>query len=375
MDSYPRIAFVQDALPFWGGAEAVLETALEVFPAAQVYTLVYNRKAFRGTSFAGRQIHTSFIDRLPGAQRHYRAFFPLMPFAVEQLDLREYDIVVSFSYATAHGVSCRPGQLHISYLHTPLRYAWQKVRHTQDELSPRLSSSHWLLQIYFHFFRTWDRHASTRVDHFITVSHWMANCIQQIYKRPASVLYPPVDTKTFQPYAARKDFYLVASRLIHHKRVDLAVETFSNLGYPLVIVGEGPEMVSLKRIAGPNVTLLGWQPKEKLAELMSKARAMVHTSGEEFGIALVEAQAAGCPVITLDRGSAREIVQPGRTGLLYGQQTIEGLSQAIAQFEDEAACFDPAVIRRHAVQFDRSLFKDGFSRLVIEDWQRSQHGS
>jgi glycosyltransferase involved in cell wall biosynthesis len=375
MGAIPRIAFVQDALPFWGGAESVLENALEVFPSAQVYTLVYNREAFRQTSFANREIHTSFIDHLPGAHRFYRAFFPLLPLAVGQLDLHEYDVIVSFSYATAHGISRRPDQLHISYTHTPLRYAWTHSSRSQEEFSPRVSVNHWALQAYFHFFRAWDRRAVTRVDHLVTISNWMANFIEEIYKRPADVLYPPVDIQTFKPVSPRKNYYLVASRLIHHKRIDLAVETFNRLGLPLLVVGEGPEMARLQRMAGPNVTLLGWQTKEKLAELMGQARALVHTCGEEFGIALVEAQAAGCPVITLDHGSAREIVKPGQTGLLYAQQNVESLTQAVAQFESEVNCFDPAVIRRHASEFDRSYFKSGFYQLVIENWQRSRHGS
>jgi len=370
----PRIAFVQDTLPFPGGAEKVLEAALEAFPGAQVYTLVYNREAFRGSALSSYEIHTSFIDRLPGAHRYHRTYLPLMPLAIEKLDLRGYDIIVSFSYATAHGITVRPGQLHICYMYTPLRYAWQRSDLAAEKIPSSLPPIRWISRAYFHYFRTWDMAAAAGINHLVTVSQWMADCIRQIYQRQADVLYPPVDVEIFQPCSERQDFYLMASRLVSHKRVELAVDAFTKLNRPLKIVGEGPDLARLKKMAGPNVNFLGWQPQEELAELMGQARAFVHTCGEDFGIAMVEAQSAGCPVITVDQGSAHELVQPGKTGLLYSEQTVESLSQAVEQFERGGYSFDTAGIHETARRFSRPLFLDGFHSLVIRDWERSQHG-
>jgi glycosyltransferase involved in cell wall biosynthesis len=370
-DAEPRVAFVQDALPFRGGAEKVLEAALEAFPAAALYTLIYEAPAFRGSPIGARAVHTSFLDRLPGARRHHRAFLPLMPLAVERLDLAGFDVIVSFSYAVAHAARPRPGQLHLSYVHTPLRYAWQPGA---ADLLPtsRIPPLAWGLQGYLGAFRRWDAAAAARTHHFLTVSEWMAGCIARAYGRRADVIYPPVDLASFRPRAPREGYYLAVSRLVAHKRLDLVVEAFNRLARPLVVIGGGPELPRLRRLAGPTVQLLGWQPQERLAEYLGKARAFVHAGEEDFGIALAEAQAAGCPVIAFAGGAAPEIVQPGRTGLLFDAQASESLAAAVCEFESLEPRFDPATISRSAARFDRSRFLDAFSHTVRRDWQLFQ---
>ncbi len=371
MDQNLRIAFIQDALPFWGGAEKVLSAALEVFPQAEVYTLVYQEANFHGSIIGRRPVHTSFIDRLPTARRHHRAFLPLMPFAVEHFDLRGYDILVSFSYAVAHGIIPLPGQLHISYMHTPLRYAWQN----QAGLGgARRTYPNFLLEAYLPFFRRWDAASSRRTGHFISVSHFIAQRVWQAFHRQSDVLYPPVDIDRFRPLSPRLDHYLLLSRLVAHKRVDLAVQAFNRLGLPLVVAGAGPEEARLQRMAGPNIQFLGWQPQEKLAELYGRARAFIHPGIEDFGIAMVEAQAAGCPVIALQDGAAPEIVRQGETGLLFPDPSAAGLREAVLRFEQEYRKFDPLAIQQHARKFSKARFQRHFAGLVEQDWDRFQHG-
>ncbi len=367
MEQNLKVAFVQDALPSWGGAEKVLAAALEVFPQAEVYTLVYRGENFRGSIIARRPVHTSFIDHLPAAHSHHRAFLPLMPLAAERLDLHDYDIVISFSYAVAHGIRPRPGQLHISYMHTPLRYAWPGELPVQAQGQ---AVKHFLLEAYLRAFRKWDAAAAGRTDHFIAVSQWIARRIWQAYQRPADVVYPPVDVDGFRPLEPRSDYYLVASRLVAHKRIDLVVEAFSQAGLPLVVVGTGPEESRLRRMAGPNVRLLGWQPPERLAELYGKAKGFIHAGVEDFGIAMVEAQAAGCPVIARQAGSAPEIVRPGETGLLFSEPSAAGLLSAVAQFESEYAKYDPRIIRENARRFGKARFQAEFMGLVERDWKK-----
>lgn len=367
MTSEPKIAFVQDALPFLGGAEKVLAAALEVFPQAPIYTLVYNRDAFIGTPFENHPVQTSFIDKLPGSHRHHRLFLPLMPVALERFNLNEFDIVLTFSYAVAHAAPTRPDQLHLSYIHTPMRYAWeQQLYPAGSPAFSRLASRS--AGLYFKYFRRWDRAMSTRTDHFMTNSQWMATRIWDAYHRPAEVLYPPVDLKQFIPLNQRCDDYVYVGRLVQMKRLDLIVEVFNRLGYPLNIIGEGPEANRLKAIAGPNIRFLGWQPEDRVADVLGRAKAFIHAGIEDFGIALAEAQAAGCPVIAVNRGAAPEIVKDGRTGLLVAEQSVECLYRAVEQFEKQGVSDPPEQIRINTIRFERSRFTQSLEAFVDEKW-------
>jgi glycosyltransferase involved in cell wall biosynthesis len=366
----PSIALVQDALPFLGGAERVLETTLEVYPAAPVYTLVYNPQALAGTHLAQSEIHTSFINRLPLARQKYRSYLPLMPLAIEQFDLGRYDIVLSFNYAVAHGVLVRPDQLHLSFTHTPLRQAWhfyhQFLRSARLEAGPKS----WAARLLLHYLRLWDQAAAARVDQFIVPSRWVARAVKRTYNRPAEVLYPPVEVDRFCPLSPRGEYYVAVSRLVAHKKVGLIVEAFSRQGLPLVIVGDGPEEQNLRRKAAPNVRFLGRQPQQALQELLGRAKAFVHMAEEDFGIAPVEAQAAGCPVIAYGRGGLLDTVIAGETGLFFPEQSAESLIAAVQQFERAGTRFDVGRIRQNALRFAPGRYRRELACLVNREWER-----
>jgi glycosyltransferase involved in cell wall biosynthesis len=367
-----RIALVQDALPYVSGAEKVLAAILEMYPQAPVYTLVYNPQAFQGTVFADHPVIPSWINRLPGAARNYKLYSPLLPLAVELIDLRGYDLILSHSYAFAHGVLPRPDQLHISFRSTTLRYAWQSY-HEFIRQGSRLRGM--LLAPWLHNLRLWDLAAAQRVDHFLACSRWISDCIWRAYRRTSTVIHPPVEVERFQPLSPRQDYYVTLCRLVAHKRVDLVVEAFNRLDKPLVVIGDGPARASLQRQAGPNVRFLGRQPDDTVSEVLGRAKAFVYAGEEDFGIALAEAQAAGCPVIAYRGGGAAEIVVDSLTGLLYPQQSAEALIEAVGCFEENLADFDPGAIRTNAERFSRPRFQQEFAAQVENLWQAFEAGT
>jgi glycosyltransferase involved in cell wall biosynthesis len=367
--STPSVALVQDALPFLGGAERVLESVLDLYPAAPLYTLVYNPAAFRDTPFAAREVRTSFIDRLPRASRSYRSYLPLFPLAVEQFDLDPFEIVLSFNYAAAHGVLVRPDQLHLSYTYIPLRQAWLEPHRFLRKNGFARGLKSWAARSLLHYLRLWDQAAARRVDQFIAPSRWVASVIWRVYRRTSQVIYPPVDVDRFCPLWPREDYYITVGRLVPHKKIDRIVEAFNRLDRPLLVVGEGPEREALADLAGPTVQLLGRQRDSALQGLLGRARAYVHMAEEDFGIAPVEAQAAGCPVIAFGQGGARETVIEGETGILFFEQSAGSLVAAVQEFERARLKFDIARLRENAMQYHRQRFQRGFSDLVEQAWE------
>lgn len=374
MSRDPKIVFVQDALPFLGGAERVLSAAWEIYPDAPLYTLLHSQEAFQNTPIAGKTVIPSFINRLPGARTRYRGYLPLMPLAVERFDLREFDIILSFSYAVAHGVLPRPDQLHISYTYTPMRYAWHFYHQYLHEAGLRAGLKGWLAQAFLHYLRLWDRSAADRVDRFVAISHWVAQGVWRSYRRPAEVIYPPVDTLRFSPQHPREDYYLTVSRLVNHKKIDLLVSAFSQLGLPLLVVGDGPEYRRLSKMAAPNVKILGRRPDSEVADLMGRAKAFVHAAEEDFGIAIAEAQAAGCPVIAYESGGGREIVIPGVSGLFFPEQTIDSLIAAVEQFEGGDFNLQESQITSNVERFSKARFQQELKSLIEDSWTRFEGG-
>ena len=356
-----EIAFVVDALAGTGGAEKVLMAALEAFPGAPVYALVYNPAPFTQSPIAYSPITTSFVNRLPLSRQHYRSYLPFMPLAVEGFDLSRFERIVSFSYAVAHGVRTLPGQTHLSYTYTPMRYAWRSA-----PLQGKLSRWQWLANKVLRSFRRWDLRAVDQVDQIGAISHYIAGWIQFAYQRDAAVIYPPVDVDRFHPLHPRGNYYVTVSRLVAHKRLDLIVAAFTALNLPLVIVGEGPELANLRKIAGPNITFSGYQDDKAVASLLGRARAFVYASEEDFGIAIVEAQAAGCPVIAYGKGGAAETVREGTTGLLFHEQSASSLLDAVERFERQAASFDEHELVMHARRFNKERFKNEFLAFVYQ---------
>lgn len=370
----PRVAIVQDALPFIGGAERVLERILELFPEAPVFALVYRPEQFEGTAIASHTVHTSFIDRLPGARRYHRWYLPLYPMAIEQLDLRPFDLVLSFSYAAAHGVITRPDQLHISYTYTPLRQAWHYYQDYLDATGVSRPIRSFGARLILHYFRLWDQSAVQRVDQLIACSRWVAGNIWRAYHRPAQVIYPPVEVERFHSDLPREGYYLAVSRLELHKRLDLIIEAFARSGLPLIIIGDGQERDRLRKLATANIQFMGRQPDQIVAEKLERARGFVMAAEEDFGIAAVEAQAAGCPVIAYASGGTAETIVNGETGLLFHEQTVPCLLQAVQEFERILPRFKADILRQQAERFSSRRFQDAFNSFVMGAWERFMSG-
>ena len=359
MKSERRIAFVIDSLPALGGAEKVLFTALEAYPQADVFTLIYNREAFLDTPLAHRKINTSYLNLLPFAHKNHRLLLPLMPAAIERFDLRRYETIVSFSYAVAHGVRNFNGARHVSYTYTPMRYAWTdlNIDGTRTSKSP-------IIDGFMQAFRNWDRRAASRVHEFAAISQAISRRIRRAYRREAPVIYPPVEVERFRPEGSREDHYVTVSRLVPHKRIDLLVRAFSQLNLPLVVIGDGPELSRLRRIADSNVRFLGYESDAKVAEWLGRARGFVCAGGEDFGIAIVEAQAAGCPVIAYGKDGALETVIDGETGILFPEQSVPSLVEAVMRFEPITDSFQPEMLVRNARRFNKEHFTERFLRFV-----------
>lgn len=359
MKSKPRIAFILDALPAMGGGEKTLFVALEVFPDADIFTLIYNKEAFRYTPIAKKEIVTSYLDNLPFAQTHHRLLLPLMPHAIERFDLCEYDVVISFSYAVAHGVRVKNGARHISYTYTPMRYAWSDINidGTHSRKNPALN-------FVMDKFRAWDRAAAARVHEFVAISHGIAGRIRSAYQREARVIYPPVETERFSANGPRGNYFVTLSRLVPHKRIDLIIEAFSHLQLPLKIIGDGPLKNQLQKRATPNIEFLGYQSEEDVVQLLGSARGFVCAAEEDFGIAIVEAQAAGCPVIAYKSGGALETVVDGVTGLFFAQQSAGSLIETVKRFENSAHCFRLNDMVENAQMYSKVRFTESFRKFV-----------
>lgn len=369
--SEQRIAIIHDWLVEFGGAEQVLKALLSLWPQAPVYTLIHDPAGQCGELVAGRELRTSFLQRLPGARRRHRLLLPFMPLAVEQFDLSNYDILLSSSYAVARGIITRPDQLHVAYVHTPIRYAWELQHQYLEQSRLDRRPAGLLARPILHYLRVWDQASANRVDAFAANSFHTAQRVWKTYRREAQVIYPPVDTAALLPGTVKEEFYLTVSRLVPYKRIDLILQAFERLpDRRLVVIGDGPDRRKLQAIAGKNVTFLGYQPFEVLRDHLQRARAFVFAALEDFGIAPVEAQACGTPVIAYSRGGAREVVIDGETGVFFHQQTADSLYAAIQEFERRQPTFDVAAIQRNAERFGLERFRSEIEGFVEEAWEQ-----
>lgn len=366
-----KLAIVHDWLVTYAGSERCLEQMIHCFPEADVFATVDFVPSSQRSFLQAKPVRTSFIQRMPGARRHYRNYLPLMPIAVEQLDLSGYDVVISSSHAVAKGVLTGPDQLHLCYTYSPARYAWDLQGQYLRESRLERGLKSWLVRWSLHRFRIWDAASAARVDRFAAISGYIARRINKLYRREAVVIYPPVDVSAFQFRAEKEDFYVTASRMVPYKRMPMIVQAFAQTPERrLVVIGDGPEFEKCKSLAGPNVQLLGFQPGTVLNDHLQRAKAFIFAAEEDFGIAPLEAQACGTPVIAFERGGAVETIRGfdnnRPSGVFFREQTPEALRSAVDRFELEGARITADDCRANAERFSIATFRREFGNWVEE---------
>ena len=364
-----KIAIIHDWLTGMRGGERCLEVFCELFPQAHLYTLLHLQGSV-SPQIEKMSITTSFIQTLPFSKKGYRKYLPLFPMAVEGFNLKGYDLILSCSHCVAKGVIPSPDAIHISYLLTPMRYAWDMYGDYFGKARNRI------IPFFIHYLRMWDVTSSQRVDHFLCISKHVASRIKKFYRREAEVVHPPVDTKRFKLQKEKEDFFLIVSSFAPYKKIDIAIEAFNRIEYPLKIIGSGPEEKKLRSMARSNVVFLGWQSDETVADLFSKCRALIFPGEEDFGIVPLEAMASGKPVIAYGRGGVLETIIPydqqgevkggAPTGLFFHEQNVDSLIDAVEQFGKIEREFDPMVIRNHTLQWDREIFKEKIKKNIYE---------
>ncbi|HNT29636.1 MAG TPA: glycosyltransferase [bacterium] len=359
-----NIAIVHDWLTNFGGSERCVESFLDLYPDAPLYTTIWDQKEVR--QFADAQIITSFLQKFPGSKKHHAFYLNLMPMAFERFDFSDYDVVLSSSHACSKGIITLPETVHICYCYTPTRYLWD-FWHNYINNPSYFGIFNFLVRLLAPFaatyLRTWDRAAAERVDYFIAISEFVAQRIKKYYRRDSAVIYPPVDVDAFQISATHDDYFLFISRLVPYKKADLVIEAFNELNLPLKIAGDGPEYSKLKRLAKKNnIEFLGKISEKDKSDLMSRCQAFIFPPEEDFGIAPVEAMAAGRPVIALGKGGALETVVKDVTGVFFAEQNAELLRETVRTFRPDV--YDPKVIRTHAQKFSREAFKHNISAFI-----------
>lgn len=357
-----KIALVHDYLVQYGGAERVLEAFAELFPYAPIYTLLYDKEAMRG-KFEEKRIYTSFLQKLPFAKTRHRLFPPLMPLAIEQFDFTKYDVVLSDSSSYAKGIITRPETLHICYMHTPMRYAWDDCqKYVQDFGFPKIIKR--IVPLFMNPIRLWDKASADRVDRLIANSQFVARRIKKYYCKEAIVVHPPVNVDNFflAKQEDRKDYFLMVGRLIAYKRHDIAIEAFNRLRLPLKIIGRGPELERLKKMAGPTIEFLGRVDEDDLPRYYAECRGFVFPQEEDFGIVAIEAMASGRPLIAYRGGDIVEHMEEGIMGEYFNEQTADAIVHALDRFDDNK--YDSEYIRGKALAFDKARFQATIKNYV-----------
>lgn len=354
-----KMALVHDWLNQLGGAEDVLETLVGMYPERPIYTSLYWRDGMP-SHWQDWDIRPSLIDRLPFSHSRQQLYFPIYPFAWEQFDFSEYDLVLSNKSGFCHGIITGPETVHICYCLTPTRYVWRYHQYAEQEQLGWLTRR--VLPPFLTFLRQWDRLAADRVDYFIAISQEIRRRIAKIYRRDAAIIYPPVDTSRFEPSNRVEDYYLFVGRLVPYRRLDLLIEAFNKMKRPLRIAGTGRDMARLQEMAGPTIEFMGYVPDADLPDLMARCRAFMFPGEEDFGIAPIQAMAAGRPVIAYAAGGALETVLSGTTGALFAEQSVAAIIAAVEGFDAEGV--SPAAIRRHAERFDVTVFQQQMSAFI-----------
>jgi glycosyltransferase involved in cell wall biosynthesis len=361
-----NVALVHDWLNQRGGAEDVLETLVSQFPESPVYTSLYEPKVMP-ESWQEWDIRTSFINRLPMAKRRQQLYLPFYPMAFEQFDFKQFDLVISNKSGFCHGIVTEPSTMHICYCLTPTRYVWRYQQYAERERISPLARM--ILPPILVYLRAWDRAAAERVDHFIAISDAVRRRIAKVYRRESTIIYPPVDTSRFEPSATVDDYYLIVGRLVPYRRVDVLIEAFNQMGKPLLIAGSGRDRQRLEELAGPTITFLGYVPDGDLPDLFARCQAFLFPGEEDFGIAPIQAMAAGRPVIAYAAGGAVETVIPG-CGVLFAEQSVAAIIEAVENFDTSNV--DSAAIRSHSMKFDTTTFNEQLSNFVEQKFVQAK---
>lgn len=359
-----NIALVHDWLTNMGGAERVVINFKEAYPEAPIYTTIYNPDNL-DESLRNIDVRTSFLQSKKDAKINHQKYFPFMPMAFEGFNLNEFDVVLSSSSSCAKGVITNPNIMHVCYCHSPMRYGWEfYYEYSENTEMSKLKKI--FLKYFMNYMRIWDNVSADRVDYFIANSENVAKRIWKHYRRESVVIHPPVRCKLFNISDVDEDYFLIVSRLVEYKRIDLAVQAFNELGLPLVIIGDGAERSKLQNMAKDNIKFLGRQPDDVIKEYYSKCRAFIFPGEEDFGITPLEAQASGRPVIAYGKGGALETVVDKQTGMFFKEQTVKSLKDSVSEFQ--SISFDKQAIRTHAEKFDEEVFKDKIETFIMQKY-------
>ncbi len=361
-----KTAIIHDWLSSYAGSERVVESFTNLWPDADVFTLFNFLNEEEQKIILKEKIpNTSFVQNLPFAKKNYRKFLPLFPYAIEQFNVTEYNLIISSSHAVAKGILTSPGQLHICYSHTPIRYAWDLTFQYLKESGMEKGLTGLITKSVLHYIRMWDVLSANRVDYFIANSMYIAERIKKVYRREAEVIYPPVDTDKFECFEYKENYYLTASRFVPYKKIGLIVEAFSKMpDKKLLVIGDGPDEGKIKQKAGINIEFLGYQKPDQMKVHMQKAKAFVFAAEEDFGIVPIEALSCGTPVIAFNKGGTAETIRDGVTGIHFSMQTTEAIQNAVVRFEQTQSSFDPVLLSKYAKQFDRSVFEKRIREFV-----------
>ena len=364
-----KIAIVHEWLVTYAGSERVLAEMLKCIPEADLYSLVDFLPECERSFLMGKSVKTSFLQNMPLARKIFRHYLPLMPLAIEQFDLSAYDVVISSSHAVAKGVITGPNQIHICMCYSPIRYAWDMQHQYLSSMNIKNSFKKIVARIFLHYMRLWDVRTASGVDQFIAISKYIKKRIWKVYRRESTVIYPPVDIDRFEISAEKDDFYITASRFVPYKHIPLIIDAFRQLpDRHLIVIGDGPEFEQCKSTAPENVSLLGWQPTEVIIEKMQRASAFIFAAEEDFGIAPLEAQACGTPVIAFGRGGALETIRgiefENPTGVFFYEQNADEIVSAIKRFEKMKTEISPEACRKNAEKFSSQVFQNEFKKFI-----------
>ena len=366
-----KVAIVQEWLVTVGGSDKVVKAILDVFPDADIYTLVAKKEVCDELGIPWEKVHTSFIQKMPLGTKKHRAYLPLFPFAIEQFDLRGYDVVISSSHCVAKGVLTKADQLHICYCHSPIRYCWDMYNEYLEESHLDKGFKSWLVRLMLHPIRQFDAIAESRVDYYISNSDYVGQRIRKTYRRKATTIHPNIDISNFELCNDKQEYYLASSRLVAYKKIDTIIEAFNQMpDKKLVVIGGGPNLEAYRKLAKDNVTVMGYQPFDVLKEKMQHAKAFVFAADEDFGMIPIEAQSCGTPVIAYGHGGSLETVNGGKTGLFFNEQTPEAIVEAVNKFESMGSQpFAPADCRQWAEGFSEERFKRGIKEFVEKKYE------